>query len=402
MRKQYRRWPAIAACIMLLAAACGDSDSSEPAEQPSSPATEAATATAEPETAEPETESELAGFESALAAAYAGTFAAPPTAAPPLPAESIDVWWLSCGEFTPYCAFGSAGAVAAGEALGWDVTVVDAFADPMVGGNLIRDAVAASVDAIVINSIDCDGIRGPLADADEAGVAVIAITSQYCSDEDLDNPTLFDGVVTYVEGDFTDWYYAIGEAMANWIVVKTQGEARVLTVTNNEAVVFRVLGSGFMDRMSDCSNCQVYEFPILLADFGGDLQTKSEQAMLQNPDVNAVAAMGDTIVQMGLGPAILATDDGADLHVMGLEGLAPSPDLARLGVQQDAGVGAQPEWEAYAALDTVIRVLAGEESVSSGIGVQVWDVDNNLPPEGGSYDSGVDFVQAYLDAWGVG
>ena len=442
MKKRCLLWPTIVVCAALLAAACA-SDDDTPDTQPAAPSAteEPAAPTAEPDAAdepaaapapaeevdmaeepaaapapaeepdeveepaaagEEDDGSEFAEFEAALSAAYEGTYRPPPSDAPPLPAEPLDVWWLSCGEFSAYCATGSAAAREAGTSLGWNVTVVDSFADPALAGDLIREAVAAGADAIVVASVDCDGIRGPLGDAEEAGILVVAVTGQFCSDEDPEAPVLYDGAVTYAEGSYTDWFAAAGEAMANWIVVKTDGQARVITVTNDEIVVFQRLVDGFMTRIADCSACVVYEMPIVIADFMEGFQTKTEQALLQHPDANAVVSMGDSVIQLGLGPAILATDGGEDLHVMGFEGLAPSPDLAREGVQQDAGVGQEPDWEAYAAMDVIIRLAAGEEPVSSGMGIQVWDVDYNLPPEGESYRSGIDFVSAYLAAWGVG
>ena len=70
------------------------------------------------------------------------------------------------------------------------------------------------------------------------------------------------------------------------------------------------------------------------------------------------------------------------------------------GVGVQAGVGTPARWEGFAGIDALLRLFAGDPVAGSGIGLQVFDADHNLPAEG-RYVPPVDFESAYKKAWGV-
>ena len=57
-------------------------------------------------------------------------------------------------------------------------------------------------------------------------------------------------------------------------------------------------------------------------------------------------------------------------------------------------------WEGYQTIDNLVRLFAGEPPAGSGIGLQVYDLEHNIPADGG-YRPPVDFKAAYREAWGL-
>ncbi len=54
-------------------------------------------------------------------------------------------------------------AAAAAKAIGWKVTILDGKLDPSTYGGLVSQAIAMGAQGIVLDGIDCDEVRGPLA-----------------------------------------------------------------------------------------------------------------------------------------------------------------------------------------------------------------------------------------------
>ena len=46
-------------------------------------------------------------------------------------------------------------------------------------------------------------------------------------------------------------------------------------------------------------------------------------------------------------------------------------------------------------------LLAGEESGQSGVGVSVFDLDHDLPPEGEACRPSIDYEPVFKEVWGV-
>ena len=67
------------------------------------------------------------------------------------------------------------------------------------------------------------------------------------------------------------------------------------------------------------------------------------------------------------------------------------------------GAGYDIGWEAWSAMDSFVRLFAGEEPVSSGIGIQLYDKDaegteTNVPTSG-RYVPPFDYAKLYAEAW---
>jgi len=332
---------------------------------------------------------------------YKGTYAEPPAESPPVK-RGQNVWVISCGQAIATCSAPANGAVEAAKLLGWENKLIDGKADPTATANAIRQAISANADGIFVMAMDCEFIRQPLAEAKKAGVAVIGVESYDCNESDPSAEPLFAGVVTYVEGPYSDWIYAYGAAQADYIIAKTDGKAEVLNFFFDEVQAGKRFNDGFVEQMKKlCPECKVDPVRFRLADLGTPaMQQKAEQALLKYPNANALQVPTDAAITLGVGAAVQASGRSADILKMGGEGQPPNMDLLRAGRQQDAGVGYPPAWEGYAAMDGLNRIFNGDKPVGSGIGLQLYDKDHNVPASGG-YEPPVDFQAAFRKAWGI-
>jgi len=333
-----------------------------------------------------------------LEADYTGTFTAPPTSAP-APAANANVWVVPCGKVVPGCQAPSEGAVEAGEALGWKMTIVDGALGVGDGYSVaIRQAVAAKADAIIVSGIDCDFAKGGLQAAKDAGIPTIAFGGFDC-----DDTPLFTAEVMLSEEypSFGDFLKAWGAAKARWLIKATDGKAKVINTFVTDSRTASYPSEGFADELAkscpDCSIVDTLEFQV--ADMAGPLAQKFSAMLLANPDATAIQPTYDSFILAGSMPQAIAST-GRKMTIIGGEGLAPGISLIHAG-QVGAAIGWDNGWAGWGAIDTTIRVLAGEDPVPEGWGWQTVDPDHTLPADGEGYTTDFDYRSAYKAAWGI-
>lgn len=385
---------AIAAALALGLAACGsDSDDEVAASGAGSVATKPA-----------------AFFQDRVEELYLGGSYEEPEGGGPEPQPGKELWAITYGLAASAGAEAAYGAEDAGEAIGWDVTVFDGKFDPNLYLTGIRQAIAADADGIYLYAIDCPVVQAGLADAKEAGVAVVAAEALDCDDIEPGAPSLFttdNG--TFNAEPFTSkkltygpWIENWGAAQADGIIAETGGEAKIIDFYETDTESTRRLEVGLRREVALCEECEIVEtIRFTGLDFGPPLQAKAEQALLQHPEANAVFGGYDAPITSGIAAAVRSSGRADELYVSGGEGDPPNVDLVREQNGQNFGVADPVRWQSFAAVDALNRVFNGEEAVSNGIGLMLWDLDHNLPPEGEQVEAPVDYESAYLESWGV-
>lgn len=336
-----------------------------------------------------------------------GSYESPPTTAP-APQAGKKMWLISCGQAYTSCSIPIGEAETAAKSIGWDTKIFDDQGDPTTAITGIRQAIADKADAIFLYYIDCAYVAQGLEEAREAGVKVAAAESVDCGEADPNATNLFDYVVTYsggldgpVEGgqaSYLETITAWGEAQGALAVTKVSGQSNALIFTDNYGIGGKMAAEGMNKALGSCDGCtsQIIEFPYeALAN--GELTSIVKQALLKNPEANVVAAAYDAIAVYGLAQA--AADSKRDLVVIGGEGSAAGMDLVRAG-QITLGAGLPLGWEGYAAVDALNRMLQGQEPVPTGMGIQLFDKDHNVPATG-AYAAPFDYAAIYAKAWGA-
>jgi ribose transport system substrate-binding protein len=341
---------------------------------------------------------------------YGGTDRAMPTASP-APYADANVWVISCAEAAPGCSIPADGSREAGEALGWDMTVFDGQGNPDTFAQGVRAAVADQADAIILE-IDCPAAAGALAEAKAAGVKLFGVNAFDCDDPAANGEPLFDAQLEF--DDSTTYTQLtedkLGALSAAYIAEKTAAQAKVIKVTQTDALVGIHINDGFERALAaQCSSCEIVatvEFTV--ADLiSGQLGSAISASLAQSPDANVVFTPYDAVILLAAGPAV-ANSGRADVLITGTEGLPPTIDLIRSGARV-AAFGYPARRVGWAAVDGVNRLLQGEDQVDSGIGLQVLDADQ-LPAEPEYYDGNIDdngfavldYQSVYRSLWGLG
>lgn len=349
-----------------------------------------------------------------LDAWYAGVDRPLPKSSPK-PLKDVNLWVISCGQAAEGCAAGAEGATQAGKALGWDVTVFDGEFNPEKWNAGIRQAIAANADAIAIDDFDCDAVKSALDEARAAGIKIYAWYAFDCDYENSGEAKRFDAEVQYGDDPdipyddgivtFQDYALGYGASAADWMIVKTDGEAKVVVPLHPELKVVKELEDGFIQRIEECESCEIVEeLEFTLADLGTTLQQKVQTALNQHPEANAVFGTYDAALQLGIAQAVVASGRNDELWVTGGEGFAANVDLIKENKGQDHFTGSASRWTGWAAVDGINRMLQGEPQVDAGLGWQAGDAENNLPPSGERYDGNEAgaYKDNYLAIWGVG
>ena len=377
-----------------LAVGCGSSSSSSSASTSSS--------------AKPADNAIVAQAVKALAVDYAGTDRALPSTGPKaVPGKTV--WVLSCTEAGAGCALPAAGAMQAGKVIGWHMKLVDGKYDPATYNSLIRQAIAAKVNGIVLVVVDCDLVQGSLKAAKAAGIKIYGLYSIDCDDPfGGGGAPLFDGSIEY-QGGMTYGQYMekdYGKAIADYVIAKTGGKAKVIEFKMLDTAVVHHINDGFEAEMAECGGCSVWTKIFTASDFlSGKLEGFATAMLTQHPDANVVMAPYDASILLGIGPAVQQAEaQGRKLMLTGGEGLPPNIKLIKSGVET-AAFGAPSRWIGWAAIDGLNRVFAGDPQVDPGIGHQTIDATHNLPTGPGGYDGNAKsagYAANYERIWGVG
>jgi len=336
----------------------------------------------------------------ALAAAYEGQTGAPPTVAT-TPKPGVSVWVVSCGQQVPSCATPVAAAQEAAEAAGWTSSVCDGALNPAGWGDCVRQGVSSGADVILPVGIDCASIQQPFQEAKEAGITVVGAGGADC--DAVGGPKLWASERLQLEGVGVEQYWELaGKVAADWIIGKTDGQAKVLQMVFTDPLWGPWQAQGFADEIATCDGCEIVStLDISNNDLvSGAMGQKFQTALLQAADVDSIYVPIGGWVTSGLGQGIVSSGRSDQLNVVSGFGDASTLDVIRTDGGLDAIVGYPTEWGAWGSIDTAIRVLNGEEPQVTGDGVQVIDASNGLPASG-DYDPGVDFKDEYRALWGV-
>ncbi|GAA1705407.1 substrate-binding domain-containing protein [Microbacterium sediminicola] len=333
----------------------------------------------------------------ALQAAYDGVVGAPPTEAVPVAADQT-AWVVSCGEISTTCAAPAAGAVEAASAIGWEASVCDGELNPDGWSACIRQGIAAAADVIITIGQDCAAESGALQEAATAGITTINVGGLDCEDP------LFSGNVQMLDGyTYDDYWMKVGELQADWLIGQTDGAVKLLAIEFNDTQWGPLITAGLNARLADCADCEIVgSVQLSNADLAtGALSQKFSTALLQHPDANAVAIPIDGWFLAGLAQAINASGRSDEVSVIGNFGSIPNWEIIRSNGGQDATVASAAEWNGWAGIDAALRVLAGQELLPAGIGLQVVDAETNLPDPGQPfvYTPAIDYQADYQAVW---
>lgn len=343
---------------------------------------------------------------STLAAVYKGTLSDPDsTSRPAVKGKKLVI--ISSGQASISSSIPVNAAQAAAKALGWSVSIYDGQLNPANAPGLVRQAVNSGADGIILDAIDCAGVKAPLEEAKKKGVAVVPIYAYDCNDPAAGKggEALFSSPINYGPeamknlGAFAEKY---GYAQAQAVIAATGGKAKVVFFNDDTVTVLHYTGKGFLAGMKTCAACSVVaNVGFTGLDLGPTLQQKAASVLLQHPEANAVKSPYTAATLLSIAPAVSQSGRSDKVYVMGGEGFQPELDLLRNHQGVDAVMISPSDWTGWAAVDTMNSVFSKKPPALSGLGWQLVDSTHNLPPSG-DFVGSVDYKSVYKKAWGVG
>ncbi len=310
---------------------------------------------------------------------------------------------VSAGQASISAQIPVAGAVDAAKAIGWQADVYDGNLAPATYPGLVRQAIAAGADGIVLVAIDCQAVSQPLQEAKAKGIGVIGVGSFDCNDPHGGGAKkgLFSAQINFGPrgNNLDELVSSYGADQANYIVAKSKNRARIIMVTDPEFTTLYYTDQGFEKVIAKSGGSKIVStLDVTTADFvGGQLVAKIQAELLRHPEATWIRSPFTYATTLGIVPAL--GSQTAKVDVMGGEGYEPELDLIREGKIAAANIFAS-DWEGWAAIDTMNSVFRKTPPADSGLGWVMADAQHNVPASG-SFDPRTDYRSQYRKAWGV-
>jgi ribose transport system substrate-binding protein len=333
----------------------------------------------------------------------------PPPAESPKPEPNKEITGLVYGMEAPSGAAFAKGITNAGNAIGWNVNIVDGEFSTSKYLDSVRKAVAEGVDGIAVYVIDCPSFQAAAMEAKKADIPIIYAEGFDCNELEDGGPESgyslgeFNLLSKSEHGPLSKYIVAAGELQGIAAAVANDGAMNSIVLNETDAYVTLGLTEGFLNVSNSCSDCSIEkEIDFVAGDLGPPLQEKVEQALLQAPDANTIFGNYDDPVISGAAAAVRAAGRIDDVYVTGAAGHEPMMELIRSG-EADMTSAIAVEWYGWAAIDRLNRLFAGDtKPPATGIGLELVDRENNLPVKGEPWKPKVDYEGGYEKAWGVG
>ena len=279
---------------------------------------------------------------------------------------------------------------AAAEA-GIEVTIFDGQGDPNEWNLGVEQAIAQGADAIILQAVAPGAVSAPLADATDAGIAVVDIFNG-----SADQP-LPAGVFAHVTPDFR----ASGVLMANWMLADSGCDVRAAIFGIRALPLHEDMMTSAKATIEAACDCKAVLQDVDPTTIGSDFAPNVSAVLGREGDINYLFPVFDGVV-----PLAKAAAEGFDVKILGHDGVSSNLDDIRSG-----GEGAQVadgsfppnEWIGWALLDQVGRALSGEPALDWTVPHTVIDSGNVGPSNDqlGPYADWTDFRDSFREAWGL-
>ncbi|WP_347553209.1 substrate-binding domain-containing protein (plasmid) [Pseudalkalibacillus hwajinpoensis] len=245
----------------------------------------------------------------------------------------------------PFFVSMSEAAESYAEEMGAEIIVQAADADLAKQTSQIENFITQGVDLILLNAVDSEGIAGAVAQADAAGIPVIAVDV---------------GADGGIESTVTSDNYQAGVLAAESIIEDLNGKGNVVVIDGPPVTAVKDRIAGFEDTIKDT------DIKVIAKQNGeGNREQglKVMEGILQANEpgtIDAVFANNDPVA-IGAEIAQQQADRQDEFYIVGVDG---SPDVIEAMNKEGssiAGTSAQyPDKMVKKAMDIGIKVLEGE------------------------------------------
>lgn len=281
----------------------------------------------------------------------------------------------------------------AGALMGWEVDVFDGAGDPVQQNQALNAAVDADYDGIALIFVDTPVVSDGVARALEANIPLITLGSLHNTPAHIPD----------VSHDWIHQAKGIGAYMA-W---KSNGAVNALMLKNTDLYITENgQFKGAMDILTDaafCPDCDMDVKDWSLANLDTQPAAIATAALKADPATNWVWCFDACMSRVVR--TLIASGQGSGLMGAGYDCHGENLGLIRDGMIQAVCAADPRDWEAYALMDNINRMIHGEDIVDHGIPTRLFDASNVHELTEHEIDEGwqgdYDFRSKYKELWGV-
>ena len=251
---------------------------------------------------------------------------------------------------------------------GVQVEVVDAKGSVDEANKGFQQAIATKADVVLLQAFYVNLFTKQIADAKAAGIKVITANSGAMGaplDGGQDAEVSFD-------------YYKVGTLVADWFISDSQGKGNALLVTSDDVPASPLQAQGTKDEAAKlCPTCKLDVEDVQIPAWETSIPTLFQSTVNSKPDTTYFLPIYDGQSLPGLG-ALRSAGAGEKINVgtfNASEGIVEQLNDPTSGLKLD--IGGDNTWWAYAATDTIFRVLTDTTPIDNyNIGLRVFDQSN--------------------------
>ena len=285
------------------------------------------------------------------------------------------------------------GVQQAGDAIGWEVRVIDGQGDQSGISAAFGQALSLEPDGIVVGGFDPNTISAQIVQANRAGIAVIgwhALSDPGPST----SPELFTNVTTKVS--------EVAKISAQWIIEKSDGGAGVVVFTDNSIPFAAGKAKMIEDELETCSSVKVLQVEnIPIPDAGTRTPQEFSSLIARLADKwNYSVAINDLYFDNAATPLRAAgkSGDGAPYNVGAGDGSEAAFQRIASGQFQAATVPEPLSAEGWQIVDEFNRSFNGQPASGYVPPVHVTDASN--VGDSTTWDPDNGYRDVYRRFWG--
>jgi ribose transport system substrate-binding protein len=278
---------------------------------------------------------------------------------------------------------------------GVQVEVIDAKGSVDEANKGFQQAIATGADVVLLQAFYVDLFSKQIADAKAAGIKVITGNSGAMG------APLTGGQDAEVSFD----YAKVGSLIGDWFISDSKGEGQALLITSDDVPASQLQAVGTTDTVAAlCPACKIDIEDVQIPAWETSIPTLFQSTVNSKPDVKYLLPIYDGQALPGLG-ALRAAGVGETMNVGTFNaspGIVEQLNDPTSGLKLD--VGGDNTWWAYAATDTIFRVLTDTTPIENyNIGLRVFDQSNKDLITGADEAAWYGFTgykQEFLTLWG--
>jgi ribose transport system substrate-binding protein len=277
---------------------------------------------------------------------------------------------------------------------GVQVEVIDGAFSVDNANKAFQQAIETGADAVFLQAWFADQFKAQIAEAQAAGIKVITGNTG----------SMEAGLVGGQDAEISFDYAEVGRLQADWFISDSQGEGKGMLVTSSDVPASQTQEDAVVAQVAAlCPTCELEVEDVQIPQWETSIPTLFQSTLNSKPEITYYLPIYDGQSLSGLGA----------LRTAGAEGIQVGSFNATNGIVQQLNdptsalkmdIGGDNTWWAYAATDTIFRVLTDTTPIENYfIGLRVFDQSNKdliTGEDENAWYGYTGYIQEFESLWG--